>query len=323
MSTKPGQLPPSDAEADDHPKIECVGSMSIPNELVPVLDELTVLRELTALRGHVGREILGTPDGLVLGEPLSPPPPIPEGETHSFGPARTRELNPLDPTLPSNCAPDLLAALRATGTVHRGYDVAPVRFEVDETLDEFAAQTLVVARSARRREAISTALLGDWSTSLWTVGHLPLAAFSSLKTDIDEVHRQLVPLWRRRTRHGRVLSLDAALGDGLSLHDLVAADVDLLARVTDGVYEDERLNRVLRSLCPAERLAVLAYAEGDGTTWTEAAAITGAADPDAFGERVRRKVKRLAAEQRRRIAQTQMGISQESLPVGLEPGTER
>lgn len=35
----------------------------------------------------------------------------------------------------------------------------------------------------------------------------------------------LQPLWRRRTRHGRVLSLDAALGDGLSLHDLIAADI--------------------------------------------------------------------------------------------------
>jgi hypothetical protein len=99
-----------------------------------------------------------------------------------------------------------------------------------------------------------------------------------------------------------VLSLDADLGGGLSLHDLVAADVNLLTPTTGGVYDDERLNAVLRGLTPAERQVVYAYAEDEGTTWTEGAAYAGAANPEAFGERVRRKVKRLAAEQRRRAA---------------------
>lgn len=117
------------------------------------------------------------------------------------------------------------------------------------------------------------------------------------------MHRQLVPVWKRRTRHGRVLSLDADLGDGLSLHDLVAADIDLLARAASGVFEDERLNTVLRGLATDERQVVFAYAEGEGSTWTEAAAHLGAAEPEAFGERVRRKAKRLAAEQQRRAAQ--------------------
>ncbi|GAA5032442.1 hypothetical protein GCM10023335_74920 [Streptomyces siamensis] len=77
------------------------------------------------------------------------------------------------------------------------------------------------------------------------------------------LHRQLVPVWRRRTRHGRVLSLDAQLGEELSLYDLIAADVDLLAHTTGGVFEDEGLNTVLRGLNPAEREVVFAYAEGD------------------------------------------------------------
>ncbi|MCX4862455.1 hypothetical protein [Streptomyces canus] len=110
-----------------------------------------------------------------------------------------------------------------------------------------------------------------------------------------------------RTRHGRVLSLDAKMGDGLSLHDLVAADVDLLARTLGRVFADERLNRVLRALTPDERQVVYAYAEGEGTTWTEAAAYAEAADPEAFGERVRRKAKRLATEQARRTAQRNGG----------------
>ncbi|MEH0415982.1 hypothetical protein [Streptomyces sp. B21-083] len=164
-------------------------------------------------------------------------------------------------------------------------------------LDEFAAKVLVVPSSAQWREAMSTALLGSWSDPLVQTGRLPDTAVLALRAEARALHRDLTPLWRRGTRHGRVLSLDASLGDGLSFYDLVAADIDLLARVTGGVVEDDRLNCVLRGLEPAERATVFAYAECEGTTWAEAAA---AADPDAFGERVRRKVKRLAAEQARR-----------------------
>ncbi|MFJ4980349.1 hypothetical protein ACIP6X_34385 [Streptomyces coeruleorubidus] len=89
----------------------------------------------------------------------------------------------------------------------------------------------------------------------------------------------------------------------MSLHDLVAVDLDLLSHTTNGVFEDERLNAVLRALDRAERQVVFTYVEGAGTTWAEAGAAAGATAPDAFGERVRRKTKRLAAEQRRRAAQ--------------------
>ncbi|MDX3696921.1 hypothetical protein [Streptomyces europaeiscabiei] len=171
-------------------------------------------------------------------------------------------------------------------------------------MDEFAAKVLVVPSSTRWREAMSTALLGDWSDPLVQTGHLSDTAVGILRAEARSLHRDLTPLWRRGTRHGRVLSLDANLGDGLSFYDLVAADIDLLARVTGGVIEDDRLNRVLRGLAPAERATVFTYAEHKGTTWTEAAAAAGAGgtDPGGFGERVRRKVKRLAAEQARRTA---------------------
>ncbi|MFK0055196.1 hypothetical protein ACIQSN_23435 [Streptomyces sp. NPDC091025] len=170
-------------------------------------------------------------------------------------------------------------------------------------LDGLAAQALVLPRSGRWREALETALLGGWNQALWDTGRLPVTALGALRAEARVLHRQLVPLWRRRTRHGRVLSLDAALGDGLSLHDLIASDVDFLAHTVGGVFEDERLNRLLRGLDPAERAVVVAYAEGEGTTWAEAATSAGIADPDAFGERVRRKCKRLAAEQARRARQ--------------------
>ncbi|MFJ2163693.1 hypothetical protein [Streptomyces sp. NPDC087856] len=149
---------------------------------------------------------------------------------------------------------------------------------------------------------MATALLGDWCDPLFRAGQLSNTALGALKAEARTLHRQMVPTWRRRTVHGRVLSLDAGLGDGLSLHDLVAADVSYLELPMDGVFDDERLNILLRGLTPTEQAVVFAYAEDQGTTCAEAAAAAGATDPDAFGERVRRKVKRLAAEQHRRAA---------------------
>jgi hypothetical protein len=169
-------------------------------------------------------------------------------------------------------------------------------------VDEFAAKVLAVPCGDQWAEAVSTALLGSWADPLVCTGHLPDTAIGALRAEARSLHRGLTPLWRRGTRHGRVLSLDASLGDGLSLYDLVAADVDVLARTLGGVFADERLNSVLRALAPDERQVVYAYAEGEGTTWTEAAAYADASDPQAFGERVRRKAKRLAAEQARRTA---------------------
>ncbi|MCX4564649.1 hypothetical protein OHA02_52175 [Streptomyces phaeochromogenes] len=168
-----------------------------------------------------------------------------------------------------------------------------------------ASRELVLPWSPRWTEAISTTLIGGWCDPLASTGYLPAATVGALRAEARRLHRQLVPVWRRRTRHGRVLSLDAELGSGLSLHDLVVCEVDLLAHTAGGVFEEERLNRVLQALTPDEQQVVYVYAEGEGTTWTEAAAAIGAADPEAFGERVRRKSKRLAKEQARRTAQRQ------------------
>ncbi|MGP3683280.1 hypothetical protein ACTVZO_00960 [Streptomyces sp. IBSNAI002] len=195
----------------------------------------------------------------------------------------------------------LLRALRLQMVIT---GVAEARSSVERELDLVASKVLSVPRSERWREAVSTAVIGDWSRPLYrNVDRRKQAneRLAALRAEARVLHRQLVPLWRRGTRHGRVLSLDAELGDGLSLYHLVATDLDLLGRVqSDQVFEDERLNVVLRGLDPAERQVLFAYADGEGATWTESAAVAGACDPVAFGERVRRKARRLAAEQQRR-----------------------
>ncbi|WP_405633776.1 hypothetical protein OG933_45415 (plasmid) [Streptomyces sp. NBC_00016] len=168
---------------------------------------------------------------------------------------------------------------------------------------EHAAGVLGLPRGKRWYDAVDMALRGSWSDPLWDTGFLALDVRSVLRAEVRAWHRASVPVHRRGgTRHGRMLSLDAELGHGLSLHDLLAADVELLAPTTRRVFEDDRLNWVLRTLSLEEQQVVYAYAEGQGTTWTEAAAFCGASDPEALGERVRRKAKRLANEQARRTA---------------------
>ncbi|MER6563448.1 hypothetical protein ABT300_38140 [Streptomyces sp. NPDC001027] len=218
--------------------------------------------------------------------------------------------------------PDVVEALRARSLARGDVDWSSGDFpHLDDCLpklDRFGARVLLLPRSERWREAVSTALLGSWcGDSLKVPGDkLPPTVLGVLKAEARALHRQSIPLWRRRTRHGRVLSLDADLGSGLSLYDLVAAEVDLLAHTSGGVFEDDRLNRVLHGLKQAERLVALAYAEGEGATWAEAAAAAAATHPEVFsgatyatdsealGERVRRKVKRLGAEQVRRACQS-------------------
>ncbi|MFB8247288.1 hypothetical protein ACFC5X_19875 [Streptomyces sp. NPDC055952] len=203
--------------------------------------------------------------------------------------------------------PELVQALKLRGKASGALEnLLEIRDSLSpEIVDRFASRVLVVPRSDRWREAVTTASLGSWCDPLFDTGYLSPTALGALKAEARAVHRQLVPVWRRRTRAGRVLSLDADLGDGLSLYDLVAADVDLLSRTAAGVFEDQRLNTVLRGLAPSERAVVFAHAENEGTTWTEAATVAGASEPKALGERVRRKTRRLAAEHNRRMVQRQ------------------
>ncbi|MBJ7004931.1 hypothetical protein JG491_33550 [Streptomyces sp. CRPSP2-6A1] len=92
------------------------------------------------------------------------------------------------------------------------------------------------------------------------------------------------------------------MGDGLTLYDLVADR----AHVGDTVgcdTDDARLAAILGSLHPDEREVAVARAQSGVKSWAEAALIAEAADPVAAGERVRRKLKRLAARQQQLTAE--------------------
>ncbi|MFF4590426.1 hypothetical protein [Streptomyces sp. NPDC001388] len=102
-----------------------------------------------------------------------------------------------------------------------------------------------------------------------------------------------------------MLSLDSDLGGGLSLHDLVATDIDYLIHTAGGVFVDERLNAMLHALDPAERSAYTRTpkARAPHGRRPQRTPAPPTRRPSANGFGARPNGKRLAAEQHRRTAQ--------------------
>ncbi|MEV7060707.1 hypothetical protein AB0N95_35240 [Streptomyces microflavus] len=175
-------------------------------------------------------------------------------------------------------------------------------FTPQEHLARFTSKVLVLPRGPRWEEAVSTALLGDWDTPLKQGQGLDDdTVVGQIRAEARTLHRQLVPVWRRRVRSSRMLLLETPLGDGLTLHDLVAGGLreDL---IFEAAFDDPRLAAVLDGLTPEERAVAMAWAHPAVGSWTEAARLAGHTSPEAFGERVRRKLKRLGAQHTARAA---------------------
>ncbi|WP_369394796.1 hypothetical protein AB5J72_50395 [Streptomyces sp. CG1] len=101
---------------------------------------------------------------------------------------------------------DVLEALLARGRAANGDP------GLCENIDRFTSRVLCLQTGDRWREAVSTALLGDWTAPLASEGRLTLDAIGALRGEIRTIHRQLMPLWRRRTGGSRVLLLETPWG---------------------------------------------------------------------------------------------------------------
>jgi hypothetical protein len=194
--------------------------------------------------------------------------------------------------------PDLVEAVWAREAAVIGDDAA---------IDGFASRVLVLRQGGRWREAVSTALLGDWALPLDTPDGLHISAVAALRAEALTIHRQLTPLWRRRVNRSRVLLLDTPLGEGITLYDLVIGSPCSQTPTPGAEPDDVRLLSVLAALQPVERAVALAWAHPAVATWTQAALVAGATDPLALGERVRRKLKRLGERQTERAVAAQQG----------------
>ncbi|WAU78499.1 hypothetical protein O1Q96_01330 (plasmid) [Streptomyces sp. Qhu-G9] len=161
----------------------------------------------------------------------------------------------------------------------------------DDLIDAFAMQ-VIGRRGTRWREAVSTALLGEWADPFIQGHRLGPEAIAQLRKEAEQLHRQLLPLWHRRTCGSRLLLLDMPLGDGLSLYDVLASVAEPGSMAATSDFHEARLTTILHALHPDERAVAMAWAHKGIATWTDAALFVGVPDPGVFGERVRRKVRR-------------------------------
>ncbi|MER7812935.1 hypothetical protein [Streptomyces sp900116325] len=242
--------------------------------------------DLVTLRED-GSLVLDLDDTFGLPEPfdrVAPPMMI----TTTTGMAVLKADHPVNQTIESGFrslnipVPDVIQALGAREAALTGDG---------STIHSFTSD--VLGRWSGWNEPVSTALLGNWSDSLYDQGRLTPDALDKLKSEASVINRQLTPVWRRKVNQSRLLLLDTPLGDGLTLYDLVPGQ----AAAEEG-FENPRLNEILAVLSPAELAVTLAMAAPGVTTWAEAAMAAGATQPEKVGKRVRRKVKRLAAARR-------------------------
>ncbi|MGE5286973.1 MAG: hypothetical protein ACM3ML_07180 [Micromonosporaceae bacterium] len=191
------------------------------------------------------------------------------------------------------------AALRARDAVLRGDQEAVAKF-IEDWLKMHVTEL--------RIEAVSAALLEPG----WDAGTSddPFELLNDLRARGKRMARAVKPIWETRLNHHRVLLLGQPIntraGTPYTIADLVrdtrtAEDIAL----ADAWDDEQRIQRILDPLRPDELAITTIYSGDSGLTWADAARRAGAADPAAMGERVRRKLKRLAAEQRRRTESQQ------------------
>ncbi|MFD7915133.1 hypothetical protein ACFV30_31170 [Streptomyces sp. NPDC059752] len=159
----------------------------------------------------------------------------------------------------------------------------------------FARTWLSISEPAQWRKAVEAALTGPW------VAHLGRRTKTEdevlielLKRHTTKAHTDWLPLWERRVRGKRTLLLSALVGRATTedwLADSRTGEVQALLQEV----EDSRLAAVLRSLVPDHQRVLPGV-----TTWSEAAQHAGASDPKRTGEQVRRRVRYMVDEQRRR-----------------------
>lgn len=174
-----------------------------------------------------------------------------------------------------------LAALAARNAAIEGDGAA---------VDDFARTWLGLDHPERWRPAVEMALLGHWVDALGGGTADDPAVVALLRGHTDVEHRQLQPLWERRTRGKRVTLLSCPVGDGLTLADVVADRRSPEALVVDGEFRDGRVATVLGQLAAPAREVACAWAHGK-ESWEKAA--IRADQPADYGETVRRRLKRL------------------------------
>lgn len=170
-----------------------------------------------------------------------------------------------------------------------------------EAIDAFSRTWLGLSRPEAWREAVEMALLGDWVQELGRGRATDAYINDLLHRHAGSEHRALQPLWERRVRGKRTVLLGQPLGADLTVEDLLAERHTPEDAALAEELADSRLLAVLRGMAADETALARAWAV-DGESWVQVALDAGL--PAAYGERVRRKLKRLGARYTERAAAT-------------------
>ncbi|MGV9706029.1 hypothetical protein [Streptomyces sp. NPDC003483] len=239
--------------------------------------ELVTLRE----DGTVALDIDGT---FALPEPFDRGTPA-TMITTTTGMAVLKPDHPANQTIESGFeavgvpVPDVVRALNAREAALTG-DQAAIRAYTSGPLGRWSGWN----------EPISTALLGSWADPLCVEGRLSPGALDLFLAEARIINQQLKPIWSHQTNSGYVRLLDAPLGHGMTLHDVLCGQpaIDLSL---EG-FEDPRLIEILENLSTDEREVAMWRSRRGITNWAEAAMAAGVPDPEIVGERVRRSTSR-------------------------------
>ncbi|MFF7603130.1 hypothetical protein [Streptomyces mirabilis] len=161
-----------------------------------------------------------------------------------------------------------------------------------EGVNAFSRTWLGLTRPERWREAVEMALLGDWVEQLGSGSTRDPSITSLLHRHRKAEHQRLQPLWERRVRGKRTALLSRPVGDSLTLADALPGARSPEALLND-TFIDDRISTVLSHLSAEETEIALSWARAEDS-WAESA--DGVGQEAAYGERVRRKLKRLGSE---------------------------
>ncbi|MFF3741322.1 hypothetical protein [Streptomyces sp. NPDC002566] len=207
-----------------------------------------------------------------------------------LGSALTEVASSLSVPLPLVTRRGVLAALVARNAAIEG--------DAD-TVDSFSRTWLGLDHPERWREAVENALLGDWVDQLGAgITDDPVVA-DLLQRHSRREHLQLQPLWERRVRGKQVALLSSSVSEGMTLADVLTDRRSPEAVLLSDRFADPRIDSVLGQMQVAEERLAIEWAHSKDN-WGQVAA--GAGRPTAYGERVRRKLKRLGARHSERAA---------------------
>ncbi|MFJ2007971.1 hypothetical protein [Streptomyces chartreusis] len=169
------------------------------------------------------------------------------------------------------------------------------------TVAVFAKRVLGEKHTARWRKAMEMALLGDWVALLGTGRATRPYVHDVLRRHAAVEHRHLQPVWEGRIRGERTVLLGQSIDGTRTIADLLVehrSPEQVLLSNAVGL----RVSTVLRHLSAEELTLALAWAERGGA-WPEVAKDFN--QDRQFGERVRRKLKRLGRHHTDRAAEAE------------------